>query len=37
MGIYKYFGYNKFILALGYKSNFIKSYFYKKIIQMKLI
>ena len=30
MGIYKYFGYNKFILALGYKSNFIKSYFYKK-------
>ena len=30
VGIYKYFGYNKFILALGYKSNFIKSYFYKK-------
>ncbi len=28
MKIYSYYGYNKFILALGYKSEFIKRYFY---------
>ena len=30
MGIYSYNGYKKFILALGYKSNYIKRYFHKK-------
>ena len=28
MKIYSYYGYNRFILALGYKSNYIKEYFY---------
>lgn len=27
MNIYKYYGYNQFILALGYKSEYIKKYF----------
>lgn len=30
MGIYKYYKFNKFILALGYKSNYIKKYFFNK-------
>lgn len=30
MGIYSYNGYNRFILALGYKSNYIKNYFRNK-------
>ena len=30
MGIYNYYGFNKFILALGYKSNYIKNYFLNK-------
>ena len=28
MKYYSYFGYNRFILALGYKANYIKEYFY---------
>lgn len=28
MKIYAHYGYNKFILALGYKANYIKEYFY---------
>lgn len=30
MGIYNYYSFNKFILALGYKSNYIKNYFLNK-------
>ena len=30
MGIYSYYGYDKFFLALGYKSNYIKEYFSNK-------
>jgi len=30
--IYKHYGFNKFILALGYKSKFIKNYYYNNII-----
>ena len=30
MGIYKYYSFNKFVLALGYKSNYIKQYFFNK-------
>ncbi len=30
IGIYKYYGFKKFILALGYKSSYIKKYFSKK-------
>ena len=30
MGIYKYYGYNQFILALGYKSKYIKKYYKNK-------
>ena len=30
MNIYKYYGYNQFILALGYKSEYIKKYFKNK-------
>ena len=30
MGIYEYYGYNQFILALGYKSEYIKKYYKNK-------
>jgi len=30
MGIYKHYGYNEFILALGYKSEYIKKFYRKK-------
>ena len=30
MGIYSYYGYKDFILALGYKSSYIKNYFHKQ-------
>ncbi|MFC2151952.1 glucose-1-phosphate cytidylyltransferase [Bacteroidota bacterium] len=29
MKIYAHYGYNEFVIALGYKGNFIKDYFYK--------
>ena len=29
MKIYAYYGYNEFVIALGYKANVIKDYFYK--------
>ena len=31
MNIYRYYGFNEFILALGYKSHYIKFFFKKKI------
>jgi len=34
--IYKHYGFNKFILALGYKSKFIKNYYYSNKIDSKL-
>ena len=34
--IYKHYGFNKFILALGYKSKFIKNYYYNKKIGRRL-
>ena len=35
MGIYEYYGFNQFILALGYKSQYIKKYYkYKKNISL---
>ena len=34
--IYKHYGFNKFILALGYKSKFIKNYYYNKKIGCRL-
>ena len=30
MNIYRYYGFNEFILALGYKSHYIKNFFSKK-------
>ena len=30
MSIYEYYGYNQFILALGYKSEYIKKYYKNK-------
>ena len=32
MGIYEYYGYNQFILALGYKREYIEK-FYKNILE----
>ena len=32
MNIYSFFGHNRFILALGYKSDYIKQYFYNRKI-----
>lgn len=34
--IYKYYGFNKFILALGYKSEFIKNYYSNNKIRSKI-
>ena len=34
--IYKHYGFNKFILALGYKSKFIKNYYYSNKTDSKL-
>ena len=36
MGIYSYYGYDDFILALGYKSSYIKKYFFSKKKYSKL-
>ena len=36
MNIYRYYGFNEFILALGYKSHYIKNFFSKKIKTLSL-
>jgi len=33
MKIYSYYGFNKFVLALGYKGDYIKNYFYHLLNQ----
>ena len=34
---YASFGYNRFILALGYRGEYIKNYFYRNFLQQKLL
>ena len=36
MKIYSFFGFNRFILALGYKGSQIKEYFYNQILKSTL-
>ena len=37
MNIYKYYGYNRFVLALGYKSEYIKKFYKNKKILSQFI